>query len=140
MACALSGDLDELVEIGHGQFGVVYIGTAKNIVAGQAETKVAVKTLTDSSPAARAEFDGEAKIMKAIDNNNVVRLLGLCTDKAPLYMVMEFMAKGDLKGFLRDNRPKRGRDTTLSLRQLAIMGAGVANGMGYLAQMHIVHR
>lgn len=134
------GDLDELVEIGHGQFGVVYIGTAKNIVAGQAETKVAVKTLADSSPEARAEFDGEAKIMKAIDNNNVVQLLGLCTDKAPFYMIMEFMAKGDLKGFLRDNRPKRGRDTTLSLRQLAIMGAGVANGMGYLAQMHIVHR
>lgn len=133
-------DLEGLTEIGHGQFGVVYIGYAINIVPGESRTRVAVKTLADTSQAAKSEFAAEAKIMKAIDNSNIIRLLGVCTDQDPQYMIMEFMGKGDLKGFLKDNRPTRAKPSSISQKKLAEMGAGVANGMGYLAKMHIVHR
>ena len=35
----------------------------------------------------------------------IVRLLGVCTKEKPFYMLMELMAKGDLKTVLRQNRP-----------------------------------
>ena len=39
---------------------------------------------------------------------NIVRLLGVCTQQKPYLMIMELMAKGDLKSLLRDSRPKVG--------------------------------
>ena len=45
--------------------------------------------------------------MQQIDGpHHIVRLLGVCTDKSPMYMIMEFMARGDLKEVLRHARPK----------------------------------
>jgi hypothetical protein len=33
-------------------------------------------------------------------------LLGVCTEQEPFLMIMELMARGDLKTVLRDSRPK----------------------------------
>eukprot|EP00040_Diaphanoeca_grandis_P022206 m.118848 g.118848 ORF g.118848 m.118848 type:complete len:570 (-) comp28703_c0_seq2:56-1765(-) len=133
-------DLGELTEIGSGQFGNVYIGVAKNIVKGQEKTKVAVKELSADSDGALADFTAETKIMKAIDNPNIVRLLGVCSKEKPRYMIMEFMSKGDLKAVLYEGRPSPVGPAAFSQRQLAVMGANISRGMNYLGDINIVHR
>lgn len=133
--------LSDLTEIGSGQFGVVYIGTAQGLSSDGKPLKVAVKTLQSDDPSAKQDFLAEANVMKAIDGSrHIVRLLGVCTDTEPFYMIMEFIKRGDLKEVLRDARPKTGTPAPFGQRRLAQMGADVASGMAYLASMTVVHR
>lgn len=128
-------------QLGSGQFGVVFQGVAQGLVAGQAETCVAVKMLSDTSPIMEDDFFKEVAIMKALDGpHKIVRLLGICTEERPFLMIMELMENGDLKSVLRDSRPTPATVSPLTLRDLARMGADVAEGMGYLASNKIVHR
>jgi len=132
--------LTGLKEIGQGQFGVVYIGNAANIIPGEVTSQVAIKTLSAEGAEARADFDAEAKIMKTLSQcPKIVRLLGLCTEDTPCYMVMEYLSRGDLKDVLVESKPKS-TPSKLSFRRLALMGADIAEAMSFLANMKIVHR
>eukprot|EP00052_Salpingoeca_macrocollata_P025034 m.226652 g.226652 ORF g.226652 m.226652 type:complete len:629 (+) comp22362_c1_seq6:89-1975(+) len=125
-------------EIGQGNFGVVYLAQLDD---GKNKYTVAVKTLSETDKDLEQEFRKEANVMKAIDaQHNIVRLIGLCTKKAPCYMIMEYMPRGDLKGVLRSHRPAAGKPSPLSYRQLAKMGVDIAEGMSYLESIKIVHR
>jgi hypothetical protein len=65
--------------------------------------------------------------MKAIDGpHHVVRLLGLCTKEKPYYMIMELMARGDLKGVLRAGRPTSVHASPFSLMHFGRMAADIA--------------
>lgn len=65
-----------LKELGQGSFGMVYEGIAKDIVKGEPETSVAVKTVNESaSLRERIEFLNEASVMKAFSCHHVVRNL-----------------------------------------------------------------
>lgn len=72
--------------------------------------------------------------------HNIVRLLGICVEKPPLLMIMEYMARGDLKGVLMESRPEEGKPSPLSHRILGQMSVDIAEGMMYLAKRKIVHR
>lgn len=62
-----------LRELGQGSFGMVYEGIAKDIVKGDPETRVAVKTVNESaSLRERIEFLNEASVMKAFSCHHVV--------------------------------------------------------------------
>lgn len=62
-----------LRELGQGSFGMVYEGNAKDIVKGEAETRVAVKTVNESaSLRERIEFLNEASVMKGFTCHHVV--------------------------------------------------------------------
>lgn len=62
-----------LRELGQGSFGMVYEGIAKDIVKGESETRVAVKTVNESaSLRERIEFLNEASVMKAFSCHHVV--------------------------------------------------------------------
>lgn len=50
------------------------------------------------------------------------------------------MEKGDLKSVLRATRPRRSGSSELTKRRMVLLGADVAEGMGYLASVSIVHR
>lgn len=65
--------------LGGGQYGDVYEGIWKK------KTKVAVKTLKDSSSDMK-EFLGEARIMKNLKHDNLVQLLGVCTQDQPFFI------------------------------------------------------
>eukprot|EP00048_Salpingoeca_helianthica_P009155 m.131312 g.131312 ORF g.131312 m.131312 type:complete len:769 (-) comp14792_c0_seq8:37-2343(-) len=133
--------LRQIRKLGQGTFGVVFEGVAEGIVDGEQTTRVAVKMLTEEGEDLRRNFANEVKIMMAIDGpHHIVRLLGVCTDTPPLLMVMELMARGDLKTVLRDARPKPKQPSSLSQQRLARMGADIAEGMAYLASLNIVHR
>lgn len=63
-----------LRELGQGTFGMVYEGIAKDIVKGEGETRVAVKTVNESANLRqRIEFLNEASVMKAFSCHHVVR-------------------------------------------------------------------
>ncbi|XP_038573533.1 insulin receptor a isoform X2 [Micropterus salmoides] len=95
-----------LRELGQGSFGMVYEGIAKDIIKGEGETYVAVKTVNESaSLRERIEFLNEASVMKAFSCHHVVRLLGVVSKGQPTLVVMELMTNGDLKSFLRSLRP-----------------------------------
>ncbi|NXM31792.1 INSR protein, partial [Oxyruncus cristatus] len=133
-----------LRELGQGSFGMVYEGIAKDIVKGEPETRVAVKTVNESaSLRERIEFLNEASVMKGFSCHHVVRLLGVVSKGQPTLVVMELMAHGDLKSYLRCLRPEAennpGRPPPM-LREMIQMAAEIADGMAYLNAKKFVHR
>jgi serine/threonine protein kinase len=88
--------------------------------------------------ASRHEFDQfirEALLMKDIEHNRVLYLIGLTffDDGSPL-VITPFMANGDLLAYLRDdNRNPRVFD-------LITFAIEIAEGMEYLALQKLVHR
>ena len=79
--------------VGEGQFGKVYLAKAKEIVEGEEETKVAVKTTKVQSAEAAEDFRKEIEIMTAFKHPNIIALLGVCTTDFPLYIILEFMSE-----------------------------------------------
>lgn len=68
-----------LRELGQGSFGMVYEGIAKDIIKGDPDTRVAVKTVNESaSLRERIEFLNEASVMKAFSCHHVVRRFSNC--------------------------------------------------------------
>lgn len=65
-----------------------------------------------SSNQAESDFLMEALIMSKFSHPNIVHFIGACFDTHPRYIILELLAGGDLKNFLRENRPKAVRDIT----------------------------
>jgi proto-oncogene tyrosine-protein kinase ROS len=126
--------------LGQGQFGEVYMGVAHGIVAEEESTRVAVKTLRkDANEREREEFLTEARFMSNFQHPNILRLLGVCLDNNPQYMIMELMEGGDLLTFIRASR--RDLDhSTLTLSDLVKISFDICAGGKYLEQSRFVHR
>uniref|UniRef100_H3CV78 Tyrosine-protein kinase n=1 Tax=Tetraodon nigroviridis TaxID=99883 RepID=H3CV78_TETNG len=118
--------------IGRGNFGEVYKGQLR-----PDNTPVAVKTCKNNLPLEqKSKFLIEARsILKQYDHPNVVKLIGVCTQKQPIYIVMELIQEGgDFLTFLRN----QGRD--LKPKALVKMAENVASGMAYLESKKCIHR
>ncbi|XP_063305002.1 tyrosine-protein kinase Fes/Fps [Pelobates fuscus] len=116
--------------IGRGNFGEVYSGrlNADN-------TPVAVKTCKETLPPdLKDKFLQEARILKQYSHPNIVKLIGVCTQKQPIYIVMELVQGGDFLTFLRNDCPK------LKVKDLIRMVENAAAGMEYLESKHCIHR
>uniref|UniRef100_A0A8D3DGZ7 Tyrosine-protein kinase n=1 Tax=Scophthalmus maximus TaxID=52904 RepID=A0A8D3DGZ7_SCOMX len=73
--------------IGRGNFGEVYSGCLRSDNAD-----VAVKTCKENlAPEHKSKFLMEARILKQYDHPNIVKLIGVCTQKQPIYIVMELI-------------------------------------------------
>ena len=93
--------------IGQGAFGEVYQGFYKKSASDPLEMAVAVKTLPEmSSNQAELDFLMEALIMSKFNHPNIVHFIGVCFEKHPRFIILELLAGGDLKSFLRESRPK----------------------------------
>lgn len=120
--CVIPENEIEICEsIGKGEFGEVMLGKWK-------KEKVAVKVLKDSSEA-------EAILMKSLHHENLVNLLGIVRKKDLLYLVTEYMSKGNLVDYLRS----RGRLHVTQKDQINF-ATDTCAGMEYLEKMHVVHR
>ncbi|XDV39404.1 hypothetical protein PO909_008654 [Leuciscus waleckii] len=89
--------------LGAGAFGKVVQATAFGLVKDETVTRVAVKML---KPSARFEekeaLMSELKILNYIGpHENIVNLLGACTQEGPMLMITEYCCHGDLLNFLR---------------------------------------
>ena len=115
--------------LGKGNFGDVFSGTMRST-----GVRVAVKTCRSEHIPAAQQFLAEAEILKQYDHPNIVRLLGVCADKEPVYIVMELMTGGDFLHFLR----RYGINQTSY--QLTKFSLDAALGMEYLASKYCIHR
>uniref|UniRef100_A0A672QMR6 receptor protein-tyrosine kinase n=1 Tax=Sinocyclocheilus grahami TaxID=75366 RepID=A0A672QMR6_SINGR len=89
--------------LGAGAFGKVVQATAYGLVKDESVTRVAVKMLKPSAHFEEKEaLMSELKILNYIGpHENIVNLLGACTQGGPMLMITEYCCHGDLLNFLR---------------------------------------
>lgn len=127
--------------LGQGAFGEVYQGLYRHRDGDAVEMPVAVKTLPEMSTGqAEADFLMEAAIMAKFNHPNIVHLIGVCFDRHPRFIVLELLAGGDLKNFLREGRNKPERPSPLTMRDLVFCALDVAKGCRYMESKRFIHR
>ncbi|XP_053124684.1 tyrosine-protein kinase Lck isoform X2 [Hemicordylus capensis] len=114
-------------KLGAGQFGEVWMGYYNG------HTKVAIKSLKQGSMSPEA-FLAEANLMKKLRHARLVRLYAVVTQK-PMYIITEYMEKGNLVDFL-----KAPEGVELTMFKLLDMAAQVAEGMAFLEKKNFIHR
>ncbi|XP_006754326.1 PREDICTED: tyrosine-protein kinase Fer isoform X1 [Myotis davidii] len=115
--------------LGKGNFGEVYKGILKD------KTAVAVKTCKEDLPQElKIKFLQEAKILKQYDHPNIVKLIGVCTQRQPIYIIMELIPGGDFLSYLRKKKDE------LKTKQLVKFSLDAASGMSYLESKKCIHR
>lgn len=119
--------VDRCRALGQGAFGEVYQGLLHNMPGEITdELPVAVKTLPEYSANNQAEMDFlmEALIMSKFKHRNIVRFIGVCFEKMPRFIVLELLAGGDLKTFLRESRGTSNKLSPLCMGDLLVMALG----------------
>ncbi|XP_061783716.2 tyrosine-protein kinase ITK/TSK isoform X1 [Nerophis lumbriciformis] len=119
-------ELDFGLEVGRGQFGLVLQGRWR-------EKKVALKIIKQECMS-NEEFKEEARIMMRLCHSKLVQLYGVCTQRSPMCLVLEFMDNGCLSDYLRN---KKG---ALSQNAMLEMCLDVSEGMAYLEMSNFIHR
>ncbi|KAL0969304.1 hypothetical protein UPYG_G00225290 [Umbra pygmaea] len=127
--------------LGHGAFGEVYEGQVLGMNGENTAMQVAVKTLPEiCSEQDEMDFLMEALIMSKFSHQNIVRCIGVSLQLLPRFILLELMTGGDLKSFLRQNRPKTSQSSTLTMLELLHMARDIAFGCCYLEENHFIHR
>ncbi|XP_018303217.1 tyrosine kinase receptor Cad96Ca [Mycetomoellerius zeteki] len=129
--------------LGEGCFGQVWKCEALDINGKSGPTIVAVKTLKENAAEReRLDLAQELRVMKNLDPHpNVVRLLGCCTEREPMFVILEYVSGGKLQSFLRASREERNHGGAgLTSRDLTGFVYQIAKGMEYLASKGIIHR
>ncbi|XP_031434387.1 fibroblast growth factor receptor 2 isoform X7 [Clupea harengus] len=155
--------------LGEGCFGQVVMAEALGIDKDKAKeaVTVAVKMLKvgkslrvhrsfspcfpdDATEKDLSDLVSEMEMMKMIGKHkNIINLLGACTQDGPLYVIVEYASKGNLREYLRARRPpgmeysydiSRVSDEQLTFKDLVSCTYQVARGMEYLASQKCIHR
>ncbi|XP_075050264.1 fibroblast growth factor receptor 3 isoform X2 [Mixophyes fleayi] len=139
--------------LGEGCFGQVVMAEAIGIDKDKPNKSltVAVKMLKDdATDKDLSDLVSEMEMMKMIGKHkNIINLLGACTQDGPLYVLVEYASKGNLREYLRARRPP-GMDYSfdtckipaeqLTFKDLVSCAYQVARGMEYLASQKCIHR
>uniref|UniRef100_A0A3Q4HC16 Tyrosine-protein kinase receptor n=1 Tax=Neolamprologus brichardi TaxID=32507 RepID=A0A3Q4HC16_NEOBR len=127
--------------LGHGAFGEVYEGLAVGIPGEPSPLQVAVKTLPEvCSEQDELDFLMEALIISKFNHQNIVRCIGVSLQAMPRFILLELMAGGDLKTFLRETRPRLDQPSSLTMVDLLNVARDIAKGCQYLEENQFIHR
>ncbi|GLH05407.1 Tyrosine-protein kinase transmembrane receptor Ror [Gryllus bimaculatus] len=141
-----------LSKLAEGAFGSVYVAEADGIPEyGGATTLgkrlVAVKfLLQDATEREKLDFHRDVRILAALEDVNIARVLGMCSREEPLCVAMEYLEHGDLNKFLKSHVPSDDSRVVasglkmLSFNCLLYMATQIASGMRYLETLNFVHR
>uniref|UniRef100_A0A667GTQ2 Protein tyrosine kinase 7 (inactive) n=1 Tax=Lynx canadensis TaxID=61383 RepID=A0A667GTQ2_LYNCA len=134
--------LQPITTLGKSEFGEVFLAKAQGLEEGVAETLVLVKSLQSRDEQQQLDFRREFEMFGKLNHANVVRLLGLCREAEPHYMVLEYVDLGDLKQFLRISQSKdeKLKSQPLSTKQKVSLCTQVALGMEHLSNNRFVHK
>ena len=140
-------------QIGEGNFGVVYKARAPGLKHGDWEVSpdgfVAVKMLKfDADFEVMLDFQKEVETVINFEHKNVIRLLGICTEKLDqTCMIFEYMAIGALSELLRKSNPRNPDFCQLSPNEVIVKPSQflliciqLARGLDYLSKKRFVHR
>ncbi|XP_013209494.2 ALK tyrosine kinase receptor [Microtus ochrogaster] len=127
--------------LGHGAFGEVYEGQVSGMPNDPSPLQVAVKTLPEvCSEQDELDFLMEALIISKFNHQNIVRCIGVSLQALPRFILLELMAGGDLKSFLRETRPRPNQPSSLAMLDLLHVARDIACGCQYLEENHFIHR
>uniref|UniRef100_A0A8C6VV77 Tyrosine-protein kinase receptor n=1 Tax=Nothobranchius furzeri TaxID=105023 RepID=A0A8C6VV77_NOTFU len=127
--------------LGHGAFGEVYEGQVLGMSADGGSMQVAIKTLPEiCSEQDEMDFLMEALIMSKFSHENIVRCVGVSLSILPRFILLELMTGGDMKSFLRQNRPRANQTSSLTMLDLLQMARDIAFGCRYLEENQFIHR
>uniref|UniRef100_UPI00398ECCBF fibroblast growth factor receptor 3 isoform X2 n=1 Tax=Pristiophorus japonicus TaxID=55135 RepID=UPI00398ECCBF len=139
--------------LGEGCFGQVVMAEAIGIEKDKPNkpVTVAVKMLKDdATDKDLSDLVSEMEMMKMIGKHkNIINLLGACTQDGPLYVIVEYASKGNLREYLKARRPPgmdysfdtcKVPDEQLTFKDLVSCAYQVARGMEYLASQKCIHR
>ncbi|XP_077419854.1 fibroblast growth factor receptor 3 isoform X1 [Vanacampus margaritifer] len=139
--------------LGEGCFGQVVMAEAIGVDKEKPNKPltVAVKMLKDdATDKDLSDLVSEMEMMKMIGKHkNIINLLGACTQDGPLYVLVEYASKGNLREYLRARRPPgmdysfdpcKIPDEQLTFKDLVSCAYQVARGMEYLASQKCIHR
>ncbi|XP_029305031.1 fibroblast growth factor receptor 2 isoform X1 [Cottoperca gobio] len=144
--------------LGEGCFGQVVMAEALGIDKDKSKDAVTVAVkmlkvllfLDDATEKDLSDLVSEMEMMKMIGKHkNIINLLGACTQEGPLYVIVEYASKGNLREYLRARRPPgmeysydiaRVSDEQLTFKDLVSCTYQVARGMEYLASQKCIHR
>ncbi|XP_052482101.1 wall-associated receptor kinase-like 10 isoform X1 [Gossypium raimondii] len=120
-------------KLGEGGYGPVYKGKLPD---GQ---EIAVKRLSKSSNQGFEEFKNEVTLTARLQHVNLVRVLGICTEKEEKLLVYEFMPNKSLDFYLYDPFKRH----LLDWRRRVSIIEGITQGLLYLQEYSnytIIHR
>lgn len=137
--------------LGEGAFGRVVMAEANGLMKNANSLIVAVKMVKEGhTDTDMASLVREMEVMKMIGKHiNIINLLGCCSQDGPLYVIVEYAPHGNLKDFLKKNRPTSeydiGRNNDEERRQilqkdLISFAFQVGRGMEYLASRRVSNR
>ncbi|XP_057716188.1 fibroblast growth factor receptor 3 isoform X9 [Corythoichthys intestinalis] len=139
--------------LGEGCFGQVVMAEAIGVDKEKPNKPltVAVKMLKDdATDKDLSDLVSEMEMMKMMGKHkNIINLLGACTQDGPLYVLVEYASKGNLREYLRARRPPgtdysfdtcKIPDEQLTFKDLVSCAYQVARGMEYLASQKCIHR
>ncbi|KAM7073231.1 fibroblast growth factor receptor 2 isoform 8-T9 [Molossus nigricans] len=139
--------------LGEGCFGQVVMAEAVGIDKEKPReaVTVAVKMLKDDATEKDlSDLVSEMEMMKMIGKHkNIINLLGACTQDGPLYVIVEYASKGNLREYLRARRPpgmeysydiNRVPEEQMTFKDLVSCTYQLARGMEYLASQKCIHR
>ncbi|XP_016839619.1 inactive tyrosine-protein kinase 7 isoform X2 [Nasonia vitripennis] len=149
--------LQELKPLGRGEFGEVFstkyrphAGTADETTTTVKETVVMVKTLTNTKDEnVLQEFKRHLDLLHKLNHEHVARLIGLCRDEEPDYMIIEYTDWGDLKTFLLASKSKemaastdggKPRAPQLTVAQILSLANQAARGLKHISDHRLVHK
>ena len=135
-------ELKTVMEIGSGQFGNVHKAKFRTLDVAAKQLKVE-DTEEDEGARVLEEFFSEINIMKKFNHPNLVHLFGYIeSQKKGNFMIVEFMAHGDLKDYLKKLKadPQRLRREEKLWKKLLTWCIEAARGMDHLDKLKIVHR
>ncbi|KAK9877948.1 hypothetical protein WA026_020169 [Henosepilachna vigintioctopunctata] len=139
-------------KLSEGAFGTIYIAEADGIMEYASSSSVgmrlvAIKFLREIiSEKEKEYFDRDVRILAALEDPNIARVLGICTQEDPMCVIFEYLDYGDLCQFLKTHVSSEHSNAnlfgskTLTRSCLLLMGTQVAKGMRYLESLNFVHR
>ncbi|EEZ99620.2 uncharacterized protein LOC103313170 isoform X2 [Tribolium castaneum] len=130
--------LKYIKEIGKGWFGRVVEGAAQDIDSEQKWTPVVVRILeATASKRERVVFLHDASIYRCGSHPNILKLIGRCLDTIPLLLLQEYCPQGDLKNYLRQNKPTA--DKLLSTEYPLVWCCQLSSALKFLHENRLSH-
>ena len=139
--------------IGKGEFGVVYKAKAPGLKRSDWEVSadqfVAIKMLkTNTDLKTVLNFQKEVDTVINFEHENVIRLLGICTEQLDqICMIFEYMELGALVELLRKSNPRNpdfyqmsSNEAIIKPSQFLSICIQLARGLDYLSKKRFVHR
>ncbi|KAM6972799.1 inactive tyrosine-protein kinase 7a [Aplochiton taeniatus] len=149
-------NLETITTLGKGEFGEVFLAKAKGLVVARGgkgggeqekeeeeeeEVVVLVKSLQSRDEGHQLEFRREAEMFGKLSHPNLTRLLAMCREAEPHYLILEYAQMGDLKQYLKMCKNKdKPKAHHLSSKQKVGVCLQVAKAMEHLSNQRFVHK